>query len=194
MFEITAYFLAFIATLLAELGDKTQLVTLMLASRFPPRQVLAGALGALAAITLPAVVLGDLLAELLPAKTTLPASGIFFLAMGAWLLRAKAMAPEQQVQKPAGAIILHTFLIVFFAELGDKTQLTAVALAAATGAPLPVFFGAMSGQLVNHGAAAYLGSRFLARLPAGTIQLASAVLFLLFGFLFIFLALAGNPF
>jgi putative Ca2+/H+ antiporter (TMEM165/GDT1 family) len=179
--------LAFFTTLLAELGDKTQLVTLMLASRYPPRQVLAGALGALAAITLLAVLLGDLLAELLPAEITLPASGIFFLAMGAWLL-LRAKKPENQVHKPPGAIVLHTFLFVFFAELGDKTQLTAVALSAATGAPLSVFLGAMGGQLVNHGAAAYLGSRFLGRLPVGAVQLVSAVLFLLFGLLFLFLA------
>lgn len=179
--------LALFTTLLAELGDKTQLVTLILASRFPPRQVLAGALSALAAITLLAVVLGDLLAEVLPAEVTLSASGIFFLAMGAWLL-LRAKAPEEQVHKPAGAIMLHAFLLVFIAELGDKTQLSAVALTAATGAPLLVFLGAMSGQLANHGAAAYLGSRFLTRLPLSHVQLASAILFLLFGLLFLLLA------
>jgi len=183
--------LAFFTTLLAELGDKTQLVTLMLASSYPPRQVLAGALGALAAITLLAVLLGELLAELLPAEVTLFASGIFFLAIGLWLL-LKTKTPEEKVRKPPGAIVLHTFLLVFFAEVGDKTQLTAVALSAATGAPLSVFLGAMGGQLINHGAAAYLGARFLARLPHSYVRLVSAVLFLLFGLLFLFLALRSQ--
>lgn len=159
----------------------------MLASRFPPRQVLAGALGALAVITLLAVALGEVLAALFPPRITLLASGSFFLVMGAWLL-FKAKAPEEQVQKPAGAIVLQTFILVFFAELGDKTQLTAIALSAATGAPLAVFLGAMGGQLINHGAAAYLGSRFLTRLPVAAVQLASAALFVLFGFLFLFLS------
>ena len=76
---------------------------------------------------------------------------------------------------------LQTFLMVFLAELGDKTQLTAIALTAAYGQPLAVFLGAMGGQFVNHAAAVYLGSRFLSRLPGRTIKLASVVLFLIFG-------------
>lgn len=162
----------------------------MLASRYPPRLVLFGALGALSAITLLAVIVGELLAQLLPAKVTLLASGIFFMVVGAWLLRG-AKAAEKQADKQGGAVVLQTFLLVFFAELGDKTQLTAIALTAATGAPLMVFLGAMSGQLVNHGAAAYLGSRFLSRLPLSHVRLASAVLFLLFGLLFLLLAFRG---
>jgi putative Ca2+/H+ antiporter (TMEM165/GDT1 family) len=75
---LTTFLTAFAATLLAEMGDKTQLVTLTLSTRHPPLQVLAGALGALAAITGLAVVLGDYLAVLLPAQLALLAGGIFF--------------------------------------------------------------------------------------------------------------------
>ncbi|MDW7684325.1 MAG: TMEM165/GDT1 family protein [Bacillota bacterium] len=177
---MTVFFIAFIAVLLAELGDKTQLVTLTLSTRYPPRQVLAGALGALAAITGLAVVLGDYLADLFPQQAVLLVSGLFFLVVGAYVYFKKE-SPDGAVEAPTKGVALQTFLMVFLAELGDKTQLAAIALTAAYGQPVAVFLGAMGGQFVNHAAAAYLGSRFLARLPARTIKAASALLFLVFG-------------
>jgi putative Ca2+/H+ antiporter (TMEM165/GDT1 family) len=186
---LTTFLTAFAATLLAEMGDKTQLVTLTLSTRHPPLQVLAGALGALAAITGLAVVLGDYLAVFLPAQLALLAGGIFFLVIGIFMLLKKE---EKEDSKPAdsnSAIALQTFIMVFLAELGDKTQLTAIALTAATGKPAAVFLGAMGGQLVNHSLAAFLGSRCLARLPAKFIRLAGALLFLLFCVLFLIEAL-----
>lgn len=181
---MTVFFVAFLAVLLAEMGDKTQLVTLTLSTRYPPRQVLAGALSALAAITGLAVVLGDYLANLFPEQATLLGSGLFFLAVGAWILFKKEDTGEE-VETPKHGVAVQTFLMVFLAELGDKTQLTAIALTAAYNAPVAVFLGSMAGQVVNHGAAAYLGSRYLSRLPARTIKVASAILFLVFGVVFL---------
>jgi Ca2+/H+ antiporter, TMEM165/GDT1 family len=181
---MSVFFVAFLAVLLAEMGDKTQLVTLTLSTRFPPRQVLAGALGALAAITGLAVVLGDYLANLFPERLTLIGSGLFFLAAGVWAYLRKE-SDDDEVRAPKKGVAAQTFIMVFLAELGDKTQLAAIALTAAYGAPLPVFLGSMAGQLVNHAAAAYLGSKFLARLPGNTIRLASSILFVIFGVVFI---------
>ncbi|NLZ92989.1 MAG: TMEM165/GDT1 family protein [Firmicutes bacterium] len=185
---MTAFFVAFIGTLFAEMGDKTQLVTLTLSTRYPPLRVLAGSLSALAAITGLAVLLGEYLANLFPQTTTLLASGAFFLLVGAWLLLKKEEA-EESVETPRNRVTLQTFIMVFLAELGDKTQLTAIALTAAYGEPLAVFFGAMAGQTINHSLAAYLGSRFLSRLPDKLIKTGSALLFILFGILFIISAL-----
>jgi putative Ca2+/H+ antiporter (TMEM165/GDT1 family) len=182
---LTVFFVAFLAVLLAEMGDKTQLVTLTLSTRYPPRQVLTGALSALAAITGLAVVLGDFLANLFPESATLLGSGLFFLAVGAWIFFKKE-DPEDDVEAPKHGVVTQTFLMVFLAELGDKTQLTAIALTAAYNEPVAVFLGSMAGQLVNHGAAAYLGSRYLSRLPGRTIKLASALLFFIFGVVFLF--------
>ncbi|MCR3922846.1 MAG: TMEM165/GDT1 family protein [Firmicutes bacterium] len=185
---MTAFFVSFLATLFAEMGDKTQLVTLTLSTRYPPLHVLAGSLSALAAITGLAVLLGDFLANLFPEFVTLLASGLFFLIIGIWLFLKKDEENEE-IKTSRRGITLQTFIMVFLAELGDKTQLTAIALTAAYNAPLAVFLGAMAGQTVNHSAAAYLGSRFLSRLPARTIKLGSAILFLFFGALFLLAAL-----
>lgn len=184
---VTAFFVAFLATLLAELGDKTQLVTLTLSCRYQPVRVLAGSLTALAAITGLAVILGDYLAALLPGKITVLAGGFFFLGVAAFLLLKKETA-DSEMQEPKGGAFLQAFLLVFLAELGDKTQLTAIALTAAYGNPLAVFLGCMGGQFINHSAACFLGSRFLSRLPAAYIKAGSAVLFLLFGLVFLFSA------
>lgn len=182
---LTAFFAAFLATLLAEMGDKTQLVTLTLSTRYPPLRVLAGSLGALGVITGIAVILGDFLAELLPTKVTMIASGLFFLAVGIYLASCKGEDDSCEIEHPHKHITLQAFIMVFLAELGDKTQLTAIALTAAYGSPVAIFLGAMGGQLINHSLAAYLGSRFLSRLPARMIKLGSALLFVLFGLIFL---------
>lgn len=182
--KMAAFFVSFITVLLAELGDKTQLVTLTLCCRFPARQVLAGALGALAVITALAVVLGEFLASLVPQNIILIAGGLLFLLMGAWMALKKE-EEDQEREKPVRGVALQTFILVFFSELGDKTQLAAIALTAAYGNPLAVFLGCMSGLAVNHFAAAYLGSSFLSRLPEKAVTLAGAALFMVFGVLFL---------
>ncbi|EEG76210.1 protein of unknown function UPF0016 [Dethiobacter alkaliphilus AHT 1] len=175
-----AFFVTFLAILLAELGDKSQLVTLTLSTRFPPRQVVAGALGALAALTALAAALGDFMADLLPETTILIASALFFFAVGTWMV-FRQETPDGEVEEPRHGVATQTFAMIFLAELGDKTQLTVIALTAAYGTPIPVFLGAMAAQFVNHGAAAYLGSRYLTRLPGRTIKIVSAALFFFFG-------------
>jgi putative Ca2+/H+ antiporter (TMEM165/GDT1 family) len=105
------------------------------------------------------------------------------------MLLKKEEKEDSKLADSNSAIALQTFIMVFLAELGDKTQLTAIALTAATGKPAAVFLGAMGGQLVNHSLAAFLGSRCLARLPAKFIRLAGALLFLLFCVLFLIEAL-----
>ena len=107
------------ATLLAEMGDKTQLVTLTLSTRYPPLRVLAGSLGALGVITGIAVILGDFLAELLPTKVTMIASGLF-LAVGIYLASCKGEDDSCEIEQPHKHITLQAFIMVFLAELGTK--------------------------------------------------------------------------
>ena len=119
---------------------------------------------------------------------TMLASGLFFIVVGAFLYFKKE-DEDTTITAPKRGVTLQTFIMVFFAELGDKTQLTAIALTAAYGDPLAVFLGCMGGQFVNHSVAAYLGSRFLSRLPARYIKIGSALLFIFFGILFLATAL-----
>ena len=70
-------------------------------------------------------------------------------------------------------LLITAFLGTFIAEMGDKTQLTAMALTATFSTPLLVFSGAMLGQALNHGTASFLGTRYLSLLPDRFLRLAA---------------------
>ncbi len=181
---MTPFLAAFAATFIAEMGDKTQLVTLTLSSRLPPKRVFLGAMAALALVTGLGVALGGVVAELMPPYAIALAGGIFFIVMGIF----SYIRPEEGPRVRAGGrgAALQAFGLVFVAEMGDKTQLAALTLTATFGAPLPVFAGAMLGQAINHGLAAFLGGRYLSLLPPRLLHNAALLVFLFFGGLLIY--------
>ena len=125
---------------LAELGDKTQLVCMILATRHPPAPVLLGAVAAFAVLNLLAVLFGAAAAAWLPEWLIAAAVAILFAVFGMRALR-EADAETVEVQENAGrSVFLSAFTLIFLAELGDKTQL-AVAGLAGTQAALPVWVG-----------------------------------------------------
>ncbi|MCL0074371.1 TMEM165/GDT1 family protein, partial [Dehalococcoidia bacterium] len=175
---------AFLATSIAGIGDKTQLVTLTMSSRGSPRQVFLGAMLALALVTGLGVALGELVADLFPGDLVALGSGLFFLFMGihTYFREYSARSINSKGNSPFG----QTFGLVFLAEMGDKTQLTAMALTATFSSPLLVFSGAMLGQALNHGIATFLGARYLSLLPDRFLKIATLLLFVFFGLLMIY--------
>lgn len=182
VFLIAAALTAFVTIFVAEFGDKTQLVSLTMACRYPPLQVLAGAMTALALVLGLAVGVGGLLAAAVPHSLIALISGLVFIVIGIFsFLRRKR--PQQECSGRAG--FLQTMIMVFIAEFGDKTQLAAMLLAAGFGYPLAVFGGAMAAMLLNHLLAIYLGSRFISRLDPVLLASAAAVLFVIIGLVMI---------
>lgn len=175
---------AFLATFVAEIGDKTQIVTLTIASRCPPGQVFLGAMLALALVTGLGVVSGKLVADLFPGYLVALGSGLFFLLAGACAYFKKGTVEDINSKKRSP--FCQTLGLVFLAEMGDKTQLTAMALTAAFGTPLLVFAGAMVGQVLNHGIAAFLGARYLSLLPDKLLKIVTLLIFVFFGLLMIY--------
>jgi len=189
------------AITLAELGDKTFFMALILAARHRPRDVFLGAFAALAAVTVLSLGVGYGLRELLPAQVVPWLAAVLFLGFGAKLLldaqamgadgaEAEELEAEQAVNKAESegpitttwAVIWEAFGLVFIAELGDRTQFTTIFLATA---PAFSFAGLLAGTLAGHalvtwlavGAGQWIGSRIsetlLYRLSGG--------LFLAFG-------------
>lgn len=181
---MTPFLAAFAATFIAEMGDKTQLVTLTLSSRLPPRRVFLGAMAGLALVTGLGVALGGVVGELLPPYAIALASGIFFIVMGFFTYIRPDQGPRVKVGGRSAS--LQAFGLVFVAEMGDKTQLTALALTATFGSPLLVFAGAMLGQAINHGLAAFLGGRYLSLLSPRLLKTATLLVFLFFGLLLLY--------
>jgi putative Ca2+/H+ antiporter (TMEM165/GDT1 family) len=189
------------AITLAELGDKTFFMALILAARHRPRWVFVGAFAALACVTLISLGLGYGLRELLPAALVPWLAAILFIAFGVkLLLDAQSMgdgAAEEEAEEAEEAVnaaenrhavinawqvIREAFVLVFIAELGDRTQFTTIFLAAAPGF---AFVGLLLGTLLGHalvtwlavGAGRWIGSRIQERL----LYRLSGGLFLLFG-------------
>ena len=175
---MSAFVTAFIAIFVAEFGDKTQLVSLSMACRYPPLQVLGGALTALFMVLTLAVAGGKLIAIYLPPLVLTAVSGTMFIIMGLYT----AIRREPLCDLPTGKTgFYQTLGLVFLAEMGDKTQLAVMLLAANLGRPLPVLLGAMLAMAANHSLAIFLGARLLSRVNPLYIKTAAVILFIAIG-------------
>jgi putative Ca2+/H+ antiporter (TMEM165/GDT1 family) len=190
---LAAFLIAFGTVTLAEMGDKTQLLTMAFAAKHHPVKVLLGVLAASALLNALAVAAGNLLAryETLGAWIQLAAS-LSFIGFALWSLRGEKPRAEKGRKARLGPVM--TVAASFFvAELGDKTQLAAVALAAKfPEAPAPVFMGATLGLLAANGVGVFVGAVFCRRLPEKVFRLASAAAFLLFGLIGLWQAAADK--
>ncbi len=179
---IAAATAAFLTVLVAEFGDKSQLVCLAMACRYPPLQVLAGAMTAMAVVLGLAVGVGSLIAETIPHSLVAVGSGLFFIAIGVYTF---IFGKEDTIENTGKTGYFQTLGVILLAELGDKTQLAAMFIAASFGYPLVVFAGAMLAMLVNQLLAVYVGSRFITRFNPLYIKIGSAALFVFIGLLMI---------
>ena len=162
---------------LAELGDKTQLVCMILATRHPPAPVLLGAVAAFAVLNLLAVLFGAAAAAWLPEWLIAATVAILFAVFGMRALR-EADAETVEVQEYAGrGVFLSAFTLIFLAELGDKTQL-AVAGLAGTQAALPVWVGGTLALALTSALGVLAGQTVLRRLPVRVLHCVCGGLFL----------------
>ena len=181
----------FLLVFVAELPDKTALATLMLATRFPVRQVVVGAWLALLIQTAVAVVAGSLL-QLLPEQPVRLAAGVGFLVFAVLVWRRnpeeeakeEAKVEEEALESDRGsrsAPWLASFLVVFAAEWGDLTQLATAGLVAHTGKPLEVGVAAVAALWTVTLLAATLGSQLARWMNPTLLNRAAAVLFAAIG-------------
>ncbi len=164
----------------AEIGDKTQLLSFVLAARLRrPWAIIAGILVATIANHLLAGSVGVWLAHRAGPGVMQWVTGLLFIGFGLWTLYPDSLDDEPKIH-PAGAFV--TTLIAFFlAEMGDKTQLTTVALAARFDNLGAVVLGTTLGMMLADVPAVIIGEKLATRLPMKAIRLAAAGLFMLTG-------------
>ena len=186
----SAFLAAATMTALAELGDKSGLLALVLATRYGAARVLAGVLAAILAVTAISTFAGELAGRLLPATAVRIGSGILFLAVGVWLLASRSGDEEEEAVSRRGGAVLASAAAFFLAEFGDKTQLATLSLAAryATepglsrrSAFLAVWLGSSAGMFVVNAAGIALGAALGPRLPRRLLTRLSALAFIGFG-------------
>ncbi len=164
---------------LAEFGDKSQLVCMTLAARHRGLPVVIGAVAAFAILNLLAVLFGAAVAAWLPEWLVTLAVAVLFAAFGISALRYQEEDEDENVEEKAGhGIVATTFLLIFLAEFGDKTQL-AVAGLGSTGEPTAVWAGATAALALTSALGVFAGRKLLNRLPLKWIHRISGVFFLL---------------
>lgn len=176
---------------LLELGDKTQLVTISLATRYPWAEVLAGAVIGLTATTAIGAAVGGVLAATLGSWLTYIkiGGGILFILIGAWTVvqalrhHFREEPPEAIKEKRSGFATALSFN--FLAEFGDKTQIAVIILAATYDAPVSVFLGASGGLALIAVSSVVIGAGLARVLSEKWLRLISTVLFIVAGVLLI---------
>ncbi|MDR3296572.1 MAG: TMEM165/GDT1 family protein [Clostridiales Family XIII bacterium] len=178
----TAFLLSAGAVALAEMGDKTQLLAMAFASKYKSAQVLAGVFLATILNHALAVVVGNVITRFDAIQLWIQAlASLSFVFFGLWTLRGDALAGEENRTTRFGPVA--TVAAAFFlAEMGDKTQLTTIALATKfPGVPVAVLAGTTSGMLIADGIGIMAGIVLRRKIPERQIKLVSAAVFMLFG-------------
>lgn len=167
----------------AEIGDKTQLLAMVLAARFrKPAPILAGILAATIANHALAALAGALMGDLLQGAWMRWVLGLAFIAFAGWaLIPDRFEDDEVPPERPGRSIFIATAIAFFFVEMGDKTQVATAALAARFQDVVMVTAGTTLGMMLANAPAVLIGDRAATKLPLTWIRLAAAVSFAAIG-------------
>ncbi|HEX4859581.1 MAG TPA: TMEM165/GDT1 family protein [Usitatibacteraceae bacterium] len=166
---------------IGEIGDKTQLLALILAARFRrPLPIILGILFATLLNHAIAGLLGEWVRSVLPPETLRWILGASFIAIAIWALFPDTFE-EQPGKSSAASVFAVTFVAFFIAEIGDKTQIATVALAAKYSSLVQVVLGTTLGMLIANVPAVILGEKAAVKLPMRLIRTIAAVVFAALG-------------
>jgi putative Ca2+/H+ antiporter (TMEM165/GDT1 family) len=167
---------------LAEIGDKTQLLTLLLAARYKkPWPIVAGILVATLVNHAIAGAVGAWLTTVVGPEAMRWILGLSFIAMAAWMLIPDKLDNDAGDARKLGGVFLSTTVIFFFVEIGDKTQIATVALAARYDSLVAVVMGTTIGMLLANAPVAFFGEALARRLPVRTVHFIAALVFAALG-------------
>lgn len=165
----------------AEIGDKTQLLSLMLAARFRrPWPIVVGIFVATVANHYAAAWVGDWVASALGPQVLRWLLGASFIAIALWALKPDTLDEDESAQLGMGVFVT-TVVAFFLAEIGDKTQLATIALAAKYSALTAVVMGTTFGMMLANVPVVFLGERIVKRLPLKTVRWIAAGIFAALG-------------
>jgi len=163
---------------LAEMGDKTQLLALLLAARFKkPWPIVTGILVATLANHALAGAAGAWVTTLVGPQTLRWILGASFLAMAVWMLVPDQIEADEDGKPPRFGVFFTTVLVFFLAEMGDKTQIATVMLAARYEAIVGVVAGTTLGMMLANAPVVWLGERVTRLLPLRAVHIVSALIF-----------------
>ena len=167
---------------LAEIGDKTQLLAFLLAARFKkPVPIILGILVATLVNHGLAGALGAVITHSLSPEVLRWVLGLSFIAMAAWTLIPDKIEEEETTIARRFGVFGATLITFFLAEMGDKTQIATVAMAAHYALPLTVVAGTTLGMMIADVPAVFIGNRLADRIPMKLVHGIAAAIFALLG-------------
>src|SRR5665647_3384571 len=168
-FSIAAFVASLLFVVLAEMGDKTQLLAMSFATRYSTYKVIFAVFLATVANHALAVVAGQFLTTIVPMDIISLAASLSFIGFGLWTIRGDKLKGEDKKLSKFGAVA--TVAIAFFiAEFGDKTQLATISLAAEYQNAVSVLMGTTLGMLVADGIGIVIGVMLCKRIPQRRIK------------------------
>lgn len=176
---MTAFLLSMSFVVLAEMGDKTQLLAMAFTTRYKPTTVLWAVFWGTLFNHLLAVVVGNYLTSFIPIQYIQIAASVSFILFGLWTIRGDELNNED---KRFSFSPFCTVAIAFFiAEMGDKTQLATVALAAKYQSIIPVWLGTTTGMVIADAIGIVVGIIIGKKIPERAVKWFAAIIFILFG-------------
>ncbi|SET70332.1 Putative Ca2+/H+ antiporter, TMEM165/GDT1 family [Natronincola peptidivorans] len=173
---------SFFIIIMAEMGDKTQILAMAFAVKYSLSKVLLGVFLGSALNHGLAALLGVYLTQLIPIDIIRLIAALAFIGFGLWTLQIDASEEEEQTSNRFGAVL--TVASAFaLGEFGDKTQLAVITLSTQAHYPFLVLIGSVSGMVVTSGLGVFVGSRLGKKVPEITLKLVSSVIFITFGLL-----------
>lgn len=171
---------AFLFVVLAEMGDKTQLLAIAFATKYPWKTVMAAVAVSTAVNHLLAVIVGEWLTNYIPMNWIHIAASISFIIFGLWTIRGDKITDDDHKVRYTSPF--WTVAVAFFiAEMGDKTQLATITLAAQFQTILPVWCGTLAGMIVADGFGIIAGIVLGKRIPEKAVKWCAAIIFILCG-------------
>lgn len=187
---MTAFITSAVFVVLAEMGDKTQLLAMAFATRYRWQTVMLGVFAATLLNHLFAVLVGTYLTRVIPIDYIKIAAAASFILFGLWTIRGDKLDNADQGTKYNP---FWTVAIAFFiAEMGDKTQLATVALAAQFNSLVPVWAGTTTGMMIADGIGIIVGIVLGKRIPERLVKWISAIVFIGFGLMGLYQYLPQN--
>ncbi len=179
---MSAFLISFGVIFVAELGDKSQLMAMTLATRFRPLPILLGITIATAVVHAVSVGIGAAAGLALPTDWITLIAGLAFLSFAAWTVRGDELTSQDQasVSRSGRSAIVTATVVFFLAELGDKTMLATIALATREGL-FGTWLGSTAGMVAADALAIAAGALLGKNLPERAIRFGAAAIFVIFG-------------
>jgi putative Ca2+/H+ antiporter (TMEM165/GDT1 family) len=180
---MNAFWLALFIVFIAEMGDKTQFMTLSFSTRYRTWTVMMGVFVATLVISLISALLGEAMGSALPLFWINLLAGLLFIGFGLWTLRGEEEASEKLIARVPKWPLMTVAVTFFLAELGDRTMLATVMVASRERSFIAVWMGSTLGLFLANVLAIVVGKMLGKRLPEKALKYGTAIIFIASGLL-----------